>query len=72
MGVDVEEFDDGFAFGPKKDVLGAVIRTKGDHRIAMAFGIAGLVVPDVIIDDPDCVEVSFPGFWNTLEKLRAH
>ncbi|OGU67650.1 MAG: 3-phosphoshikimate 1-carboxyvinyltransferase [Ignavibacteria bacterium RIFCSPHIGHO2_02_FULL_56_12] len=72
MEVEVEEYADGFAFGPNNAVIGGRIGTAGDHRIAMAFGVAGLVVPGVILDDASCVEVSFPGFWNTIDRLRSH
>ncbi|MBW1962768.1 MAG: 3-phosphoshikimate 1-carboxyvinyltransferase [Deltaproteobacteria bacterium] len=47
----------------------AVIDTYGDHRIAMSFAIAGLAVPGVFINDEECVEKSFPRFWDVLESL---
>jgi 3-phosphoshikimate 1-carboxyvinyltransferase len=46
------------------------IDARGDHRIAMAFGVAGLVADGgVEIADPECVEVSFPGFFQRLRDL---
>jgi len=48
---------------------GARIDTYNDHRIAMSFAMAGLRVPDVIIEDERCVEKSFPDFWRVLHKL---
>ncbi len=48
--------------------LGTVIETYDDHRMAMAFAIAGLVVPDVIIEDPGCVAKTWPGFFAELER----
>jgi 3-phosphoshikimate 1-carboxyvinyltransferase len=48
---------------------GAEIRTYNDHRMAMCFAVAGLRVPGVIIQDPDCVKKSFPNFWSTFEQL---
>jgi 3-phosphoshikimate 1-carboxyvinyltransferase len=42
MGVDVEEYEDGFAFEGKHRLKGALIKTFNDHRIAMAFSIAWL------------------------------
>jgi 3-phosphoshikimate 1-carboxyvinyltransferase len=48
------------------------VRTDGDHRIAMAF--AGLrLVPEaeITIDEPACVAVSFPGFFDALKAVRA-
>ncbi len=69
-GLQVEEFDDGFAFcGPHK-LSGARVSTYGDHRIAMAFTIAGLHTDEALqIDDPSCASVSFPDFYSTLESL---
>ena len=39
------------------------VGTWNDHRMAMAFGILGLVRPEVTIEDPGCVSKSYPGFW---------
>jgi 3-phosphoshikimate 1-carboxyvinyltransferase len=42
----------------------------GDHRIAMAFAIAGLFADgDTIIQDAECVEISYPGFEAALEEI---
>lgn len=69
-GVTVEEFDDGLTIypGPRK---GAVIDPAGDHRMAMAFGVLGLVTPGMSIDDPGCVGKTFPDFWDVLDRLLA-
>jgi 3-phosphoshikimate 1-carboxyvinyltransferase len=48
---------------------GCEIETYGDHRIAMSFAVAGLVTPHTIILDENCVEKSFPDFWNVFEGL---
>jgi 3-phosphoshikimate 1-carboxyvinyltransferase len=48
---------------------GGMIETYNDHRIAMSFAIAGLVVPGITIQNPRCVDKSFPGFWDELKKL---
>ena len=48
---------------------GAVIETFNDHRIAMAFAVAGLVVPGMKIENPGCVEKSFPTFWRLYDAL---
>ncbi|MFH1076033.1 MAG: 3-phosphoshikimate 1-carboxyvinyltransferase [Pseudomonadota bacterium] len=68
MGINVELLSDGLVIEGGKP-HGAIIETYDDHRIAMAFAIAGLVVPGVRIKNPACVEKSFSGFWDTLEKL---
>jgi len=48
---------------------GAEIETYNDHRMAMAFAVAGLRVPGIVIRNPDCVSKSFPTFWSLLEGL---
>ncbi len=45
------------------------VRTYDDHRMAMAFAIAGLVQPGILIEDPQCVAKTWPGFFDMLEKL---
>jgi 3-phosphoshikimate 1-carboxyvinyltransferase len=43
------------------------VRSFGDHRIAMAFGVLGAEPGnEIVVDDPSVVAVSFPGFWNAL------
>jgi len=48
----------------------AAIETYGDHRMAMAFAVTGLVAPGVRIRDPGCVTKTFPGYFGLLESLR--
>lgn len=50
---------------------GVEIETYGDHRIAMSFAVAGLVTPQTIILDENCVEKSFPNFWEVFEELYS-
>ena len=74
LGVDVTATADGLVIrgSGRRPLGGARIRAGGDHRIAMAFAIAGLASPDgVEIADPECVEVSFPGFFERLEACGA-
>jgi 3-phosphoshikimate 1-carboxyvinyltransferase len=71
LGVEVEEFEDGFRIAPNSGPthLGRV-RTFADHRIAMAFSVAGLLSRDgVELDDPGCAAVSFPEFYSILESV---
>lgn len=71
MNADVEEFPDGFRVG-RSDLKGAVVDSFGDHRIAMAFGVAGLFAEgETEVNGADCAVVSFPEFFDTLESLRA-
>ena len=47
-----------------------LVRTYGDHRMAMAFAITGLVASGIRIGDPGCVRKTFPGYFGVLEALR--
>ncbi len=72
IGVDAEERPDGFIIRPGHGKLRGVVKTEGDHRIAMSFGIlASLAGNSIEIDDPDCVSVSYPRFWQDLERIRS-
>ena len=72
LGADVEELADGMrVVGGSAPLRGRVV-THGDHRLAMAFGVlARLPGNDIVIDDPDCVRVSYPGFWDDLDRAIA-
>ena len=68
MGIRVEEGKDWLRVGRGK-ARGAEIETHNDHRLAMSFAVAGLAVPGVKIKGEECVQKSFPTFWETLQKL---
>jgi len=72
LGIELDTFDDGFmVHGPARFHGGSVV-TGGDHRIAMAFAVAARAAAiDVVLDDPDCVAVSFPGFSRALDAVVA-
>jgi len=73
MGGNIEEQEGGFrVVGPRK-LHGAKIVTEGDHRIAMAFAIAGLVAEgETVIDHAECVSVSYPEFWDHFRTLAPN
>ena len=48
---------------------GAIIDSKGDHRIAMAFSIPGILAGETIIENAECVSKTYPRFWDTLKSL---
>ncbi len=56
--------------GPGSSIHGASIDTFNDHRIAMAFSIAGLMVDGIVIENESCVGKSFPTFWEVFETLQ--
>jgi 3-phosphoshikimate 1-carboxyvinyltransferase len=67
MGGEIEEKSDGFVMPGRQRLHGADVFTAGDHRIAMAFAIAGLVADgETRIHEAECADVSFPGFWDAL------
>jgi 3-phosphoshikimate 1-carboxyvinyltransferase len=71
IGVEADELEDGFSVRARSKKLAGRITTEGDHRIAMSFGVlAALPGSSIDIDDPDCVSVSYPGFWNDLKSLH--
>lgn len=70
-GVDAAEGPDGFTVTPRQAPAGALIRTYDDHRLAMAFSVLGLVAGGMRIENPGCVDKTFPGFYRALDSLRA-
>ena len=67
MGVEAIEKPDGLTIPGEMPLHGADIVTKGDHRIAMAFGVAALLARgETRIHDAECADVSFPGYWDAL------
>ena len=71
MGADIQELDDGFIINGPTPLYGAEIETFHDHRIAMAFAIAGLVVHGkLVLDHPECASISYPEFYDELERMK--
>lgn len=72
LGLEVEEYDDGLAVEGTARPLEGRVRAFHDHRIAMAFGVLAAQPGNRIdIDAPGAAAVSFPGFWELLERLGA-
>jgi 3-phosphoshikimate 1-carboxyvinyltransferase len=69
IGASVHEFDDGLAIEPSP-LRPATIETYDDHRIAMAFAVAGLKVPGIRIRNPGCVAKTYPEFFADLAHLE--
>ena len=72
IGASVQQLPDGWRVGRGKP-RDAEVTTHGDHRIAIAFAVAAMtsVASGVELDDPDCVAVSYPGFWTDLMDVAA-
>lgn len=68
MRIKVAEEEDGLTItgaSPK----GAVIDSKNDHRIAMAFSLLGILAGDTTIEQAECVSKTYPDFWKTLQSI---
>jgi 3-phosphoshikimate 1-carboxyvinyltransferase len=73
LGARVEEYPDGLFVPGRQTLHGGVVDSFGDHRIAMAFAVAGLFAEGpVTIQDPACVAISFPGFFDLLGEVSRH
>lgn len=72
MGGDVEVHEDGLKIGGPCKLKGGVVDCKGDHRIAMAFAVAGLIAEgDTVIRGAECIATSYPNFEEDLWRLCA-
>lgn len=70
LGVRIEERADGFLIRGGAPLRGAVVRSWGDHRMAMALIIAGLVAAgQTVVEEAGCIATSYPDFLPTLERL---
>ncbi len=71
MGADVTETDDGMIIRGGRPLHGASVPCHMDHRIAMSFAVAALAAEgETVIQDSECVNISYPGFFEELEKIR--
>ncbi|NPV28614.1 MAG: 3-phosphoshikimate 1-carboxyvinyltransferase [Firmicutes bacterium] len=72
MGVDIQEKPDGLLIRGGRALRGASVSSWGDHRIAMALAVAGLIgTGPTTVRDVQCIDVSFPGFAALLASLGA-
>jgi 3-phosphoshikimate 1-carboxyvinyltransferase len=73
VGAQIEEFPDGLEIQPLQHAQrgSVVLDPMNDHRMAMAFGLISLRVDGIEVKDPDCVNKSFPQFWEVLGQIRG-
>jgi 3-phosphoshikimate 1-carboxyvinyltransferase len=70
MGADVTAVEDGWVINGPRYLEGARVSSHGDHRVAMALAVAGLIADGKTeIDGAECVEISYPNFFDHLEYL---
>jgi 3-phosphoshikimate 1-carboxyvinyltransferase len=73
LGAEIEPRPDGFTVRGPTPLEGAVVQSHGDHRLAMALAVAGLMARgETVVRDVACIADSFPGFASTLASLGAH
>ena len=70
-GADITVEADGLLITPTDLLHAATLDTHHDHRLGMAFGILGLVVDGIEVNDPGVVSKSWPAFWDALEAIPA-
>jgi len=71
LGVTVDEKEDGLILNPSDNLNGALLNSENDHRLFMAFCIAGMAIGDCTVTDPESVKVSYPNFIEEMNKIGA-
>ena len=72
VGADAEELPDGLRVLPTRRALAGTVDSRGDHRIAMAFGVLSAASGNrIAVTNRECVAVSYPGFWDDLRRVTA-
>jgi 3-phosphoshikimate 1-carboxyvinyltransferase len=72
LGADADELADGFHIRAGRRLTGGTVHARDDHRLAMAFAVAGLTAAGpVTIEGADAAAVSYPSFFIDLDRLRA-
>jgi len=71
IGVIVKEKEDGLVLQAPREPKGAELDSSDDHRLFMAFCIAGMFVGNCVVSDPESVDVSYPSFIEDMNKVGA-
>ncbi len=71
LGVNVTEKEDGLILGAPKSIKSVQLDSSEDHRLFMAFCIAGMFVGNCTVTDPDSVDVSYPTFVEDMNRIGA-
>ena len=69
LGVKVQEKEDGLILERPQKAVGAELNSENDHRLFMAFCIAGMFVGDCKVTNPESIEVSYPNFISDVAKV---
>ncbi len=71
LGIKVQEKEDGLILESSENLKGAELNSENDHRLFMAFCIAGMHIGDCTVTDPKSVKVSYPNFIEEMNRLGA-
>ena len=71
LGIKIQENEDGLILEASENICGADLNSEEDHRLFMAFCIAGMYVGDCTVTDPESVQVSYPNFVEEMNRLGA-
>ena len=71
LGIKVQEKEDGLILESTENLNGAELNSENDHRLFMAFCIAGMYVGDCTVSDPESVNVTYPNFIEEMNNLGA-
>ncbi|MGH7175815.1 MAG: 3-phosphoshikimate 1-carboxyvinyltransferase [Tepidisphaeraceae bacterium] len=71
LGAEVEPADDALTIRPPQSIQPAAIETHDDHRMAMSFAVAGTKVPGITIRNSECVNKTYPRFFDDLRTVRG-
>jgi 3-phosphoshikimate 1-carboxyvinyltransferase len=70
LGARVRELDDGWEIDGPSALHGARVQSRGDHRVAMALAVAGLLASgETVVEGAECAAISYPSFWDDLQSL---
>ena len=69
LGIKIQEKDDGMILDAPKKVTNADLNSENDHRLFMAFCIAGMYVGNCTVSDPESIEISYPNFISDMNKV---
>ncbi|MFB5624501.1 MAG: 3-phosphoshikimate 1-carboxyvinyltransferase, partial [Nitrosopumilus sp.] len=72
LGIKIQEKDDGLILESSEKMTGADLNSEEDHRLFMAFCIAGMYVGNCTVTDPESVKVSYPNFVEEMKRMGAN
>jgi len=71
LGIKVQEKEDGLILESSENLSGAELNSENDHRLFMAFCIAGMYIGDCTVTDPESAKISYPNFIEEMVRLGA-